>query len=112
MNLYIGNLSWGVTEAELQQTFEAYGQVESCKIVKDKVTNRSRGFAFVEMPNKDEANAAIDALNGADVKGRNISVNESKPREPRQQGGGGFNRGGGYNGGGNRGGYGERSNRY
>ena len=117
MNLYIGNLSWGVTEAELQQTFEAYGQVESCKIVKDKVTNRSRGFAFVEMPNKEEANAAIDALNGADVKGRNISVNESKPREPRQQGGGGgFNRGGGggYKGGGNRGGYGggERSNRY
>jgi RNA recognition motif-containing protein len=104
MNLYIGNLSWGVTDNELQQAFEAYGEVSSCKIVKDKMTNRSKGFAFVEMPNSDEANAAIEALNGTDLKGRNISVNEARPREDRPQGGGGGYRGGG--GGGNRGGYG------
>jgi RNA recognition motif-containing protein len=102
MNLYIGNLSWSISEPELQQTFEAYGEVSSCKIVKDKMTNRSKGFAFVEMPNDDEANAAISALNGTDVKGRNISVNEARPREERPQGGGGGYRGGG--GGGNRGG--------
>ena len=103
MNLYIGNLSWTISEAELQQTFEEFGEVSSCKIVKDKMTNRSKGFAFVEMPNADEANAAITALNGKDVKGRNISVNEARPREERPQGGGGGGyRGGG--GGGNRGG--------
>ena len=105
MNLYIGNLSWSISEPELQQTFEAYGEVSSCKIVKDKMTNRSKGFAFVEMPNDDEANAAISALNGKDVKGRNISVNEARPREERPQGGGGGGyRGGGSGGGGNRGG--------
>lgn len=103
MNLYIGNLSWSISEPELQQTFEAFGEVSSCKIVKDKMTNRSKGFAFVEMPNDEEANAAISALNGKDVKGRNISVNEARPREERPQGGGGY-RGG--SGGGNRGGYG------
>lgn len=113
MNLYIGNLSWSITDAELQQTFEAYGEVSSCKIVKDKMTNRSKGFAFVEMPNDDEANAAISALNGADVKGRNISVNEARPREERPQGGGGGYRGGGNRGGGNYGGgYGGGRNRY
>ena len=111
MNLYIGNLSWSISEPELQQTFEAYGEVSSCKIVKDKMTNRSKGFAFVEMPNDDEANAAISALNGKDVKGRNISVNEARPREERPQGGsgGGGYRGGSGGGGGNRsggGGYG------
>lgn len=103
MNLYIGNLSWSISEAELQQTFEEFGEVSSCKIVKDKMTNRSKGFAFVEMPSADEANAAISALNGKDVKGRNISVNEARPREERPQGGGGGYRGGG-GGGGNRGG--------
>lgn len=105
MNLYIGNLSWTISEPELQQTFEAFGEVSSCKIVKDKMTNRSKGFAFVEMPNDDEANAAISALNGKDVKGRNISVNEARPREERPQGGGGgYRGGGGSGGGGNRGG--------
>jgi RNA recognition motif-containing protein len=103
MNLYIGNLSWTISESELQQSFEAYGEVSSCKIVKDKMTNRSKGFAFVEMPNDDEANAAISALNGTDLKGRNISVNEARPREERPQGGGGGYRGG-SGGGGNRGG--------
>jgi RNA recognition motif-containing protein len=103
MNLYIGNLSWTITDNELQDTFEAYGEVTSCKIVKDKMTNRSKGFAFVEMPNDAEANAAISALNGQDLKGRAISVNEARPREERPQGGGGGGyRGGG--GGGNRGG--------
>ena len=112
MNLYIGNLSWGVTENELQQAFEAYGEVSSCKIVKDKMTNRSKGFAFVEMPNDDEGNAAISALNGKDLKGRAINVNEARPREERPQGGGfrGGNRGGGGNYGG--GGYGGNRNRY
>ena len=109
MNLYIGNLSWSISEPELQQTFEAFGEVSSCKIVTDKMTNRSKGFGFVEMPNADEANSAISALNGKDVKGRNISVNEARPREERPQGGGG----GGYrggSGGGNRGGYGGGGN--
>jgi RNA recognition motif-containing protein len=113
MNLYIGNLSWSISEPELQQTFETYGEVSSCKIVKDKLTNRSKGFGFVEMPNADEANAAITALNGKDVKGRNISVNEARPREERPQGGGG---GGGYRGGGggggNRGGFGGGGGNY
>ena len=112
MNLYIGNLSWSITEGELQQSFEAYGEVSSCKIVKDKVTNRSKGFAFVEMPNDAEANEAISALNGKDLKGRNISVNEARPREDRPQGGGGGGYrggqggGGGYRGGNGGGGYG------
>lgn len=108
MNLYIGNLSWSISEPELQQTFEAFGEVSSCKIVKDKMTNRSKGFGFVEMPNADEANSAISALNGKDVKGRNISVNEARPREERPQGGGGGYRGG--SGGGSRGGYGGGGN--
>lgn len=106
MNLYIGNLSWSITDGDLQATFEAYGEVTSCKIVKDKMTNRSKGFAFVEMPNDDEANAAINALNGQDLKGRAISVNEARPREERPQGGGGggYRSNGGGGGGGNRGG--------
>ncbi len=125
MNLYIGNLSWSITDNELQDTFEAYGEVASCKIVKDKMTNRSKGFAFVEMPNDSEANAAISALNGQDLKGRAISVNEARPREERPQGGGGGYRGGGgggkrggggYGGGGGNygggGGYGGGRNRY
>jgi cold-inducible RNA-binding protein len=103
MNLYIGNLSWSISEEELQQLFEAYGEVSSCKIVKDKMTNRSKGFGFVEMPNSDEANAAISQLNGKDVGGRSISVNEARPREERPAGGGGF-RGGNRGGGGNYGG--------
>jgi RNA-binding proteins (RRM domain) len=115
MNLYIGNLSWGTSEADLQQLFEAYGEVSSCKIVTDKMTNRSKGFGFVEMPNNDEANAAINALNGKDVGGRNISVNEARPREERPSGGGGGFRGGNRGGGGNYGGgggYGGGRGRY
>jgi RNA recognition motif-containing protein len=110
MNLYIGNLSWGTSEADLQQLFEAYGEVSSCKIIKDKVTNRSKGFGFVEMPNNDEANAAISALNGKDIGGRAISVNEARPREERPAGGGfrGGNRGGNFGGGG----YGGGRSRY
>ncbi len=112
MNLYVGNLSWGVSDAELQQAFEAYGEVASCKIVKDKMTNRSKGFGFVEMTNDDEAKAAIDGLNGQDLKGRSITVNEARPQEPRQPGGGGGGYrgggGGGYSGGGG-GGYNRRN---
>ncbi|MCU0333660.1 MAG: RNA-binding protein [Chitinophagaceae bacterium] len=109
MNLYIGNLSWGVQESELQQLFETYGEVSSCKIVKDKMTNRSKGFGFVEMPNDAEANQAIAELNGKALQGRNISVNEARPREERPAGGGfrgGGNRGGNFGGGGYGGGRG------
>ena len=113
MNLYIGNLSWGTSEEDLQQLFEAYGEVSTCKIIKDKVTNRSKGFGFVEMPNDDEANQAIAALHGKEVSGRAISVNEARPREERPAGGGfrGGNRGGGGNYG-NGGGYGGGRGRY
>lgn len=112
MNLYVGNLSWSLSEEQLQQLFEAYGEVSSCKIVTDKMTNRSKGFGFVEMPNADQANEAISQLNGKDVLGRSISVNEARPREERPAGGGfrGGNRGGGGNYGG--GGYGGGRGRY
>ncbi len=94
MNLYVGNLSWNLTDAELQDAFAAHGEVSSCRIVLDKETNRSRGFAFVEMPDDDQANAAITALDGQELKGRTINVKEARPRESRPQGGGG----GGYRG--------------
>lgn len=97
MNLYVGNLSWGVTDAELQAAFSAHGEVSSCRIMVDRETNRSRGFGFVEMPDDAQANAAISALDGTEMKGRAISVKEARPREERPQGGGGYrgNRGGG-----------------
>lgn len=101
-NLYVGNLSYSVTSDDLQDAFGQYGTVTSAQVVMDRETGRSRGFGFVEM--SDGADAAIDALNGADLKGRNISVNEARPREERRGGGGGGGRGGrgGYGGGGGR----------
>lgn len=104
MNIYVGNLSYSSTENTLREVFEKYGQVTTVKIVADKFTGSSRGFGFVEMPNGDEAQKAIDELNGSDFEGRKLVVNESKPREstgrdnrpPRRDGG--YN-GGGYNGG-------------
>jgi RNA recognition motif-containing protein len=87
MNIYVGNLSWEVTQEDLQQAFEAHGQVESANLITDKYTGRSRGFGFVEMPVEDEARAAINALNGMDIKGREISVNEAKPRNGGSRGG-------------------------
>ena len=83
MNIYVGNISWDTTDVSLQSAFEQYGQVTSARIVMDRDTGRSRGFGFVEMPNDDEARAAIDALNGAELDGRNLRVNEARPREER-----------------------------
>jgi RNA recognition motif-containing protein len=93
MNIYVGNLSFQASEDDVRQAFEAFGQVTSSSIVKDKFTGQSRGFAFVEMPNDTEAQAAIAGLNGKDLKGRAINVNEARPRT--EGGGGGGRRGSG-----------------
>lgn len=90
MNIYVGNLSYATTEDDLRQAFEAFGQVTSASIIKDKFTGQSKGFGFVEMPSQEEAKAAIIANNGKELKGRNLSVNEARPRsDDRRQGGGG-----------------------
>lgn len=86
MNIYLGNLSYRSTEAEIQSAFENYGTVSSVNIIKDRETGRSKGFGFVEMPNDGEALAAIEGLNGADLGGRNINVNQARPREERSSG--------------------------
>ena len=93
MNIYVGNLSLEVTEEDLREAFEAFGQVESVTVIKDKFTGESRGFGFVEMPAKAEAQAAIEGLNEKELKGRALNVNEARPREDRKGGGG--RRGGG-----------------
>jgi len=90
MNIYVGNVSYRMTEDELRAAFEAYGVVESARIITDRETGRSKGFAFVEMPEKDEALAAIEGLNGAEIAGREITVNEARPRTENGGGGGGF----------------------
>ncbi len=120
MNIFVGSLPFSIEEADLRESFEAYGAVDSVKIITDKFTGRSKGFGFVEMSNDDEAQKAIDELNGATVQGRAIVVNKSEPKpegERKSFGGnrnnGGFRggndrNGGGYGnnrGGGNRGGY-------
>ncbi len=91
MNIYVGNLSYDVTESELRSAFEAFGQVESANVVTDKYSGRSRGFGFVEMTNEGEAQAAIDGLNGQDLKGRALNVNKARPRS---EGRGGKKKGG------------------
>jgi len=101
MNIYVGNLSRETTEDDLKQAFEAFGQVESANIIKDRFTGESRGFGFVDMPSKSEAQSAITDMNGKDLKGRTINVNEARPRTEGRRGGGG---GGGFGGGGRRGG--------
>jgi RNA recognition motif-containing protein len=83
MNIYVGNLSYGMSEDELRQAFAAYGEVSSVKILMDRETGRSRGFGFVEMPNHSEAETAITQLNGKDVGGRPLRINEARPRERR-----------------------------
>ena len=93
MNIYVGNLDRQVTEEDLQKAFESFGQVESATILKDKFSGEPRGFGFVEMPAKAEARAAIDGLNGTELKERSINVNEARPREENRRGKGG--RGGG-----------------
>jgi len=93
MNIYIGNLSFDTTEDQLRQAFEGFGGVSTVSIITDKYSGEPRGFAFVEMSAKDEAVAAISGLNGQELNGRALNVNEAKPRV--QGGGGGGNRGGG-----------------
>lgn len=111
MKIYAGNLSYEVTEEDLKQAFESFGKVESVAVIKDKMTGRSKGFGFVEMESKSEGQAAIEGLNGKDLKGRSLNVNEARPRTDNRGGGkGGYGGGGGgrggYGGGGGRGGYG------
>ena len=88
MNIYVGNLSHEVTEEDLRQTFEGFGQVESVNIIKDRFSGESRGFGFVEMPAKGEAESAINDLNGKDLKGRDLNVSEARPRAQDSRGGG------------------------
>jgi RNA recognition motif-containing protein len=85
MNIYVGNLSYGMSEDELREAFGAFGEVSSVKILMDRETGRSRGFGFVEMPNKSEAEAAIAQLNGKDVGGRALRINEARPREQQRR---------------------------
>lgn len=109
MNIYVGNLAWAATEEGLTQHFGQYGTVTSAKIITDQNSGRSRGFAFVEMADNEEANAAISALNGQDYLGRALEINEARPK-PAGGGGGYRGGGGGYSGGGGgyRGGGGDR----
>lgn len=106
-NIYVGDLAFSATEDDLRAAFEPYGEVTAVNVIMDRDTGRARGFAFVEMANADEAKEAIENIDGTSICGRNVKVNEARPREPRSGGGGG---GGGYRGGrgggGGRGGYG------
>jgi RNA recognition motif-containing protein len=121
MNIYVGNLSWSMTDDDLMNLFTEHGTVTSAKILKDKMNGRSKGFGFVEMEDDEAAKAAIAALNEVEIQGRKLIVNESQPRaegdRPKRSfggGGGGYKKsgGGGYGGGGNRGGgYGGGGNR-
>jgi RNA recognition motif-containing protein len=105
-NIYVGNLPYDTTGDDLVELFQTYGTVTSGQVIIDKFSGRSRGFGFVEMANDDEAQSAIDALNGTPYGGRPLTVNEARPREERGGGGGGGGRGGYGGGGGGRGGYG------
>ena len=102
-NIFVGNLKYDVTEDEVREAFAQHGEIQSVAIIKDRATGQSKGFGFVEMPNKNEAENAIRALHLHELRGRAMTVNEARPREER--GGGG---GGGYGGGGGRGGGGRR----
>ncbi len=94
MKIYVGNLSFDVTDDDLRQAFAAFGQVETANVIKDKFSGESKGFGFVEMPSKEEAAAAMAGMNGKDLKGKALNVNEARPRVDRPRGGGG-----GYGGG-------------
>ena len=108
VRLYVGNLPFSVTEQDLEQLFSQSGQVDSANVVTDRDTGRSRGFGFVEMESQEAANAAIDALNGYELSGRALTVNEARPKEsrPSRGGFGGGGGRGGFGGGGGRGGFG------
>lgn len=97
MNIYVGNMSYSTSEEQLRALFEAHGQVDSVRVITDRDTGRPKGFAFVEMSDAAAAKAAMDAVNGKEVDGRTLTVNEAKPRTDRPRGGGG---GGGFGGGG------------
>ena len=88
MNIYVGNLSYQTTDQDLQAAFEVFGQIQSAAIIKDKYSGESKGFGFVEMPSKKEAESAIDGLNNKELTGRVITVNEARPREDSRRGGG------------------------
>ena len=116
MKIYVGNLSWSMSDDDLSNLFTQFGSVTSAKILKDKVSGRSKGFGFVEMETDEEANNAIANLNETEIQGRKIIVNQSQPRPAGEGGGGGFKKrsggfGGGNRGGGSRGGYGGGGNR-
>ncbi len=102
MNIYVGNLSYEVTEEDLRSAFEQFGAVESVNIIKDKFSGQSKGFGFVEMPSANEGQSAIDGLNGKEKKGRTLKVNEARPRSEKRGGGGREKRGSGGGGGGHR----------
>ena len=104
MNIYVGNLSGDVSDEDLRQAFEAFGQVASATVIKDKFSDESRGFGFVDMPSKDEAHSAIEDLNGKDLKGQSLNVNEARPRTESRGGRGGY--------GGSRGGQGDGKGGY
>lgn len=124
MKLYVGNLAFQTSSEDLQQLFAQAGTVQSASVIEDRDTGRSRGFGFVEMASKEEGESAISQFNGKEFNGRNLTVNEARPREDRGNRGGGGGRGGygggggrggnrgGYGGGGNRGGYGNREPRW
>ncbi len=94
--LYVGNLPYNVTETDLRDAFGAHGAIESVRIITDKLSGRSKGFAFVEMATEEEAQKAIDGLNGKDLSGRALTVSEARPEQPRAPRGGGLGGGGGY----------------
>ena len=106
MKIYVGNLSYEATEEDLRQALEPFGKIESVAIIKDKYSGQSKGFGFVEMPSKAEGQAAIEGLNGKELKGKALTVNEARPRTESSGGRGGFGggRGGHGGGGGGRGG--------
>ena len=103
MKLYVGNLSYETTEEDLRHALEEFGQIESATLIKDKYSGDSKGFGFVEMASKEEGQAAIDGLNGKELNGRELTVNEARPRTDNRGGGGGFGGGGGGFGGNSRG---------
>ncbi|WP_295580917.1 RNA-binding protein [uncultured Lamprocystis sp.] len=98
MNIYVGNLPFSITDADLRETFSRFGEVSQVNLISDKFTGESKGFGFVEMANNSQADAAIKGLNGTDMKGRNITVNQAKPKTDAPRGGG-FGGGGGGGGG-------------
>lgn len=104
MNIYVANLHYRLNDEDLHQIFSEFGEVTSAKIIKDHETGRSRGFGFVEMPNQDEASKAMDSLNGSEIEGKQLMVNEARPKQANNnsRGGGGYNRGGGGGYGGSR----------